>query len=251
MGVGVRYKKGIRGEVVGKSKITKDHLLKRGTKPQGKVKIKWSANFAYAIGLLVTDGCLYNDGRHLSLVTKDLEQAENFKKCLGLKVKIGKKSSGSTTEKKYHKVQFGDVLFYRFLLGIGLTPAKSKTIKEVLIPDQYFFDYLRGCFDGDGCFYSYWDPRWRSSHMFYVEFVSASFEHIKWLQEKIFIKAGIKGHTTTANEHSFFQLKYAKKEALVIIKKMYYNPRVVCLSRKRIKIKKALEIEKIQQRKYK
>lgn len=244
MGVGVRYKKG-------NHKSKEVVLLKRGTKPQGKVKRIWSPNFAYAIGLLVTDGCLYNDGRHLSLTTKDLEQAENFKKCLGLKVKIGKKSSGTTDEKKYHNVQFGDVLFYKFLLGIGLTSAKSKTIKDVLIPDKYFFDYLRGCFDGDGSFYSYWDPRWRSSHMFYVEFVSASREHIKWLRKEIFSKCGTKGHTAAVKKHSFFQLKYAKKEALVIIKKMYYNPRVVCLSRKRIKIQKALEIEKIQQKKYK
>lgn len=52
------------------------------------------------------------------------------------------------------------------------------------IPGKYFFDYLRGCFDGDGCFYSYWDPRWRSSHMFYLEFISASKNHIDWLQKK-------------------------------------------------------------------
>jgi hypothetical protein len=26
---------------------------KRGQKPKGKIKIKWSANFAYAIGLLI------------------------------------------------------------------------------------------------------------------------------------------------------------------------------------------------------
>ena len=44
--------------------------------------------------------------------------------------------------------------------------------------------------------------------------------------------------------------EYAKKESVVIIKKMYYNPSVVCLSRKRKKIEKALEIEKIQQKKY-
>ena len=47
---------------------------KRGPKPKGKVKINWSANFAYAIGLLVTDGCLYNDKRHMSLTTKDIDR---------------------------------------------------------------------------------------------------------------------------------------------------------------------------------
>lgn len=225
---------------------------KRGPKPKGKVKIKWSANFAYAIGLIVSDGCLYNDGRHMSLTTKDIEQAKNFKKCLGLTVKIGLKSSGSNKEKIYHHVQFGDVNFYNFLVSIGLTAAKSKTIEEVLIPKKYFFDYLRGCFDGDGCFYSYWDPRWKSSHMFYVEFVSASEKHIDWLQSEIESKVKTKGHITTGSKiKPFYQLKYAKKEAIVIVKKMYYNPKVVCLSRKKLKIEKALKVEEKQQKKYK
>jgi len=225
---------------------------KRGPKPKGNVKLEWSANFAYAIGLIVSDGCLYNDGRHISLTSKDIQQAKNFKKCLGLNVKIGLKSSGTQKEKIYNNVQFGDVNFYKFLNSIGIESAKSKTIGEVLIPNKYFFDYLRGCFDGDGCFYSYWDPRWRSSHMFYLEFVSASKKHIDWLQSKIKARTRVVGHITKGTKvKPFFQLKYAKKEALVIIEKMYYNPKVICLSRKKLKIQKALKIEKKQQSMYK
>lgn len=41
-----------------------------------------------------------------------------------------------------------------------------------------------------------------------------------------------------------------KKEAMVIIKKMYYNPNVTCLSRKKLKIEKALKIERKQQKTY-
>lgn len=223
---------------------------KRGTKPQGKVKIKWSANFAYAVGLLVTDGCLYNDGRHMSLTTKDLEQANNFKKCLGLKVKNGLKSRDSSKEKEYFHVQFGDVIFYNFLVSIGLSKAKSKIIGAVDVPDKFFFDYLRGCFDGDGCFYSYWDPRWSSSHMFYIEFISASTKHIIWLQKELKDKIGVVGHITTDNRKITKQLKYAKKEALVIINRMYYNPGVVCLSRKKLKIERALRVERLQQKEY-
>lgn len=224
-------------------------MNKRGVKPKGKVKIKWSSKFAYAVGLLVTDGCLYKDGRHISLTTKDLEQAQNFKKCLGLNVKIGKKFS-STKNKCYH-VQFGDVLFYKFLLSIGITPAKSKTIGRIDIPDKYFFDYLRGCFDGDGTFYSYWDKRWKSSHLFYLEFVSASLKHISWLKKNLLSYLNIKGYLNNNNQISIFKLKYSKKEAMKIINKMYFNPKAVCLSRKRLKIEKALIVEKKQQIKYK
>jgi hypothetical protein len=223
---------------------------KRGTKPQGKVKIKWSSNFAYAIGLMVTDGCLYNDGRHMNLTTKDIQQAKNFKKCFDIDVKIGLKANGSSKEKIYHNVQFGDVKFYNFLISIGLSQAKSKTIGAIKIPDEYFFDYLRGSFDGDGTFYSYWDQRWRSSHMFYIEFISASKKHIDWLQKELNKKLDVYGHITKTTKKICYQLKYAKKEAVAIIEKMYYNPDVVCLSCKRKKIEKALKVESQQQEKY-
>lgn len=186
----------------------------------------------------------------MSLTTKDLEQALNFKRCLGLDVKIGLKGSGKSTEKKYYHVQFGDTIFYKYLESIGLSPAKSKIIGAIDIPDKYFFDFLRGSFDGDGTFYSYWDPRWRSSHMFYLEFVSASKNHIFWLRKLLNEKTGVIGHINMNGQGSTLQLKYAKKEALEIIKKMYYNPKVVCLTRKRSKVKKALIMESRQQKKY-
>ncbi len=128
--------------------------------------------------------------------------------------------------------------------------AKSKVIKEVCVPDRYFFDYLRGYFDGDGCFYSYWDPRWRSSHMFYVEFACASADHVEWLRRVLYEKAGVRGHVGFDGKKATLHLKYAKKEALEIIRKMYYSPGVVCLHRKRAKIEKALEIERLQQKVY-
>lgn len=220
-----------------------------GIKPKGKVKLEWSPNFAYAIGLIATDGNLSSNGRHISFVSKDIEQVNNFMKCLGLDVKIGKTISGYDRNSA-NKVQFGDVLFYNFLETIGLYSNKSKTIGGILIPKNYFFDFLRGSFDGDGCFYSYWDPRWRSSHMFYVEFVSASKLHIDWLRNEIFERLAVKGHLVKDGKGSTYQLKYAKREALAIIKKMYYNRKIVCLSRKRIKIEKALAIEKKQQKLY-
>lgn len=210
-------------------------------KSLGKVKIEWSANFAYAIGLLVTDGCLYSNGRHICLVSKDLEQLSNFSLCLGLKNKIGLHSSSMGSPA--FKIQFGDVDFYNFLLRIGLVPRKSKIIGAVAIPDRYFFDFLRGCFDGDGYSYSYWDPRWHSSYMFYTGFVSASIAHIQWLRETNERLLRIQGHIGKNSKDSVCQLKYAKSESLILLPKLYYNPSVVCLSRKRIKVEKALLVE--------
>lgn len=219
----------------------------RGPKPKGKVNIKWSPSFAYAIGLLASDGCLYKDGRHVSLTSLDMEQLNNFNKVLDIKVKISTKQAA--VGRSCTHIQFSDAFFHRFLISIGVTPAKSKTISTVDVPKKYFFDFLRGSFDGDGCFYSYWDTRWRSSFMFYLTFSSASLYHIEWLRKEINEHTESTGHISKSRrEGSIYNLRYAKKETLVIIKKMYYNRKIVCLSRKRIKIEKALAIEKKQQK---
>ncbi len=212
-------------------------------KPLGKVKIRWSSNFAYAIGLLTTDGNLSIDGRHIEITSKDEDQLKNFLRCLDIKNKISLKHSGSG--KPYKRIQVGDVNFYKFLVGIGLMPRKTKIIKAVEIPNRYFFDFLRGHFDGDGTFYSYWDPRWRSSYMFYTVFISASKTHIDWLQNKIFRFLKIKGHITKDGAKITYHLKYAKKDSLKILRKLYYTDKVICLKRKHLKIKKALSIIKV------
>jgi hypothetical protein len=221
---------------------------KRGPKPKRIINEKWTSNLAYAIGLIATDGCLSKDGLLVDLTSKDREQLENFSKCVGVNFNIGNKLNSNGD--KHLRIQFKNRIFYNFLLSIGLTSRKSLTMGKLLIPDKYFFDFLRGCFDGDGCFYSYWDPRWRSSHMFYLEFTSASMDHIVWLQEKIKKIIKVKGHISGRKNKSFFQLKYAKREALAVIKKMYYTKKVVCLSRKKFKIEKALIIEEKQQKSY-
>lgn len=212
-----------------------------GIQPKEKANRKWSPKLAYAIGLLATDGCLSSDGRHFDLTSMDIDQLNNFLYCLNLKNKIGKKTSGYSG-KSYSRIQFGDVIFYRFLLDIGLTPNKSKTLGVLKIPKKYFFDFLRGSFDGDGTFYSYYDPRWKSSFMFYTVFISASSKHIKWLREELFKKLRVKGHVTHDGRKITHQLKYAKKESVKILKKMYYHPNIVCLKRKRLKIERVFNI---------
>jgi len=215
---------------------------KRGPKPKGKVKIKWSSDFAYAIGLITTDGNLSPDGRHINFTTKDGELAELFKQCLGLENRIGKKARGGEKEKKYYCLQFGDILFYKFLLGIGLMPCKSKVLKELKIPEEYFFGFLRGCFDGDGSSYSYRDPRWKSSFMFYISIASASPVFIHWVKSQVTMFTAAKGHITKDKNGSTYQLKYAKADSLRVLRRLYCRKDIACLLRKKLKIMETLAI---------
>ena len=215
---------------------------KRGPKPRQLVSEKWRPELAYAVGLLATDGCLAKKVTSIDLTSKDREQLKNFCRCIDVDLHISTKLSGFG-QRGTLRVQLKNVFFYNFLLSIGLTPAKSKTLGPLKIPKKYFFDFLRGAFDGDGCTYSYWDKRWRSSFMYYVCFASASSDFLDWLRSNIEVRLNIRGHVTSAQGYSTSQLKYAKSDGLKILKRMYANPsKSVFLSRKYLKIQQMLSI---------
>ena len=192
--------------------------------------IQWGSKLAYAIGLIVTDGNLSPDGRHIDLTSKNIDLLETFMDCVGQKVKVGKKKSGYTG-KDCFRVQIGNVELYKWLLNIGITPNKSKTIGSIGIPDNYLPDFLRGHIDGDGSFRIYQDAVYPNSQRIYTVFNSASKKHLIWLQDKINKLLGIKGSINPGK--GVWKLEYAKKESLRLIPIIYYNSSVPCLKRKR------------------
>ncbi len=203
-------------------------------------KITWSADLAYVVGLLATDGNLSKDGRHIIFVSKDLQLIKTFQNCIGCKSKISRKISGYSAKRKYYYIQFSNVALYKFLLSIGLTPAKSKTLGKIKIPKRFFADFVRGLFDGDGSFYSYLDKRWKSSFMFYLSFCSASLKHLTWLKSKLKVTLNISGYIDQQLHNRVYQLKYAKRESKILIKFIYYKKNINCLERKYKKINLAL-----------
>ena len=211
-----------------------------GRRPASTIP-KWSSNFAYAVGLLVTDGNLSKDGRHITLTSADEEQLRNFSYCIERNLPIRNVVTSHTTSTA-KRIQFSDVTLYKFLLSIGVTPNKSLTVGKIDIPPKFFWDFLRGHHDGDGCFYSYFDPRWPNSFMFYLAFLSASQLHIEWIRSHIKTELGVSGKLHTQTDSSVIQLRYAKAESLKILNKMYENPLAISLSRKRLKIEAALRI---------
>ena len=145
----------------------------------------WTPELAYVVGLIATDGCLSSDGRHLTFTSCDRQLIEVFKEILKLKNLIGK------TDTRALRIQFGDIQLYKWLVSIGLTPNKSHSIGEIIIPSEFFRDFLRGHFDGDGSITVYIDKynTYKKSKYIYkrlfIRFVSASEKHILWLQNNI------------------------------------------------------------------
>jgi hypothetical protein len=151
---------------------------------------------------------------------------------LGINNKIGIKENGRS--QKGLQVQFGDVGLYRWLITIGITPRKTHTLGEIKVPDEYFWDYLRGEFDGDGHSHAYWDTRWRSSVSLYIGFTCASNKHLVWLNETITRLIGVSGNIH--NQTRAATLLFSKQKAYPLYLAMYYNDTVAHLARKKKKL---------------
>jgi len=196
-----------------------------------KVKVEWSPQFAYAIGVITTDGNLSPDGRHINVTSKDEEMILTIKKCLGLQNKIGRKGRGGSMVKKYFVLQFGDVHFYRFLLEIGLKPAKSKTLEALDVPRSFFRDFLRGCIDGDGSIGIFRHPE--SQHpQLRIRLYSASPAFLSWVKGEVSTVFGISSGWIEYKEKGMAVLAYAKADSLKLMKLLYYNGVKFYLGRK-------------------
>lgn len=76
--------------------------------------------------------------------------------------------------------------------------------------------------------------------MLYTGFVSASFTHLEWLNNEIDRLYQLKGKIRYGLRA--YQLKFAKKASMKLLKEMYYKDNLICLKRKKFKIEQALDI---------
>ncbi|MBI3334877.1 MAG: LAGLIDADG family homing endonuclease [Candidatus Portnoybacteria bacterium] len=192
--------------------------------------ILWSPELAYVLGLIATDGCLSGDGRHIDFTSKDIELIETLKRCLKISNKIGKKYGGFSRPTESYRVQFSNVIFYRWLLTIGLMPNKTKSIGALKVSDDYFFDFLRGHIDGDGTIRRYFDPVYPNSLRVRVTFLSSSLEHLTWLWDNIRRLCNVGGFIRQSER--VYHLTFGKKDSLGLLSRIYQDPNSPRLYRK-------------------
>lgn len=196
------------------------------------INVTWTHELAYAIGLLASDGNLSPDGRHINLTSLDEEITVYARAIFAINNKIGKKARGGSKDKKYFVLQFGSKQFYAFLLKIGLTPAKSKTLKSVHIPDIFFGDFMRGCFDGDGNISEAIHPESKQLQL-RIRISSASPTFLAWLLAEHARIWHIKGGWIyNDKKKSVGALCFGKRDSIHILQRMYKHKTQYYLRRK-------------------
>jgi hypothetical protein len=101
----------------------------------------WTRESAYLVGLILTDGNIGE--REFNIVSKDIELLEKSKKALEAEHPI-------TKQNNWFRLRIGHKAMVSDLKRIGITERKSLTATLPKIPDEFFFDFLRGYVDGDG-----------------------------------------------------------------------------------------------------
>ena len=164
---------------------------------------------------------------------------ETVKQCLDLANRIGR---SATRTSHVHRLQWGGRALYDWLLGIGLSPAKSLTLGPIVVPAELFHHFLRGCIDGDGSIVTYIDRHHTRKNptdvytRLFVSLVSASSPFLEWVRSTVRELRGLVGHVSvrrTPGRHDLWRLRYAKAESVALLRWLYPSVDVPSLARKR------------------
>lgn len=197
----------------------------------------WSNEMAYVLGFIYTDG--HMDGRcsQFTIAQKEIEILEKIKKIMQAEQEIRKYK-----HQDIHYLCVVNAEMIKDLLKLGLTPAKSLTIRFPQIPNECVGSFIRGIFDGDGTIYHERGNIWRA------KFVSGSKDFIYGLKNKLDTLSGISdqpvhtGHTQLGK--NFYQIGYqSKADILKLFEFMYDKHSIdngIYLTRKYLKFKEAI-----------
>lgn len=110
-----------------------------------------TSNMAWVLGFLASDGSVSssNNTIKLGLVKKDIEILEKIKEEIEIENKITEYTTRlgcEVVELRWSSKRHKDAL-----AKYTITPKKTFTLQPpVLLPYEYWIDYIRGYFDGDG-----------------------------------------------------------------------------------------------------
>lgn len=107
----------------------------------------------------------------------------------------------------------------------------NKTLKNIFpkINNEYFFDFLRGYIDGDGCYYL------NNNHL-NMHITCSSIEPLKYLQE-VLHEYNIKTYTYKEKERKYRLVCCDIQSMNILVNRLYYSDDLFYLKRKYEKIK--------------
>ncbi len=178
---------------------------------------------AYVLGFIFADGNIIYTKRRtwfLSIEVTDLEIVKKIKFKIKSSHKISKKKA-TESHKALYRLQIGSKEICNDLILLGLTPKKSLTICVPQIPQEYFLDFVRGYFDGDGGVWMGVKNKNINSHSMVIStyFTSGSQHFLEEVRKNL--KERGMGEGSLIKKERGFDLKYSINDSLILYKLMY------------------------------
>lgn len=182
-------------------------------------------NKAYWLGFIYADGYLVNNNRSkelgIELKFDDKYILEKFNEELGNVHKIIEKHqvknfNNYTYETHSALLRIYSKFIYEDLIDKNILPNKTN---EKLFPtcnNEYFFDFLRGFLDGDGCI-----SLNSKKNLLTVHFTNSNPEFLDYLNEKIESHLGIKGSIYKETDKKYKLYYFRKDDVKILLDKMY------------------------------
>lgn len=199
---------------------------------------------AYYLGFIFADGwviCNYDNNNYevgMELQSCDKYILEKLNEELGGEFIISHKDPKVIRMKKLNQLihsNDSDVIriyskqIVEDLINIGIVP--NKTQKDVFpnIDSQYFYDFLRGYIDGDGCYYV-------NNGRTYMHITSANPSILKYIQNVLF-QDNIHTKIYQESERKYRLMCVNTIDMNYLVNHLYYEDDLFCLKRKFEKIK--------------
>ncbi len=199
---------------------------------------EWSPEMAYVLGFFAADGCISKNATrqnyYLDFTSTDLDVLEKIKSAMQAEQKISKRERNERWKPSY-RLQIGSRKIFYDLYKLGFTTRKSKTIQLPKIPNNYFADFLRGYFDGDGCIsYGEYKRKNRPSmqKVVIMSFTSGSNIFLIQLKARIAEICKTKGGFIHKKQNRGYELVYSSVDTKKILRYIYQCKNCIRMHRK-------------------
>src|SRR3989344_2728039 len=101
---------------------------------------KWSPKMAYILGFFVADGNMIKNkrGAHfVSFYSTDRKLLEKVRLNLKSNLKISARKLNAVNHKQSYALQIGSKEIFKDLIGLGMIPNKSLTIRMPTVPKKF------------------------------------------------------------------------------------------------------------------
>ncbi len=197
---------------------------------------------AYVLGFFAADGYITvnrRGGQFWSIQIVDKELVENIRRIVASEHKITVRF-GSGKERTSYRLQIGSIEMCNDLRRLGMRERKTRSLVVPNIPDNYFSDFVRGYFDGDG---NVWKgllhkDRKKRTFAIYVMFTSCSFKFLKLIHLKL-QERGLRGGSIYRAKGNYFRLLFSSNDSMKLYEFMYNkSENGIFLARKKVVFEK-------------